>query len=177
MILGQDVFHSIRPLEYFNSDRKNTPVAIRLPLGWVATTGFLFIIQKLRSWYDMESYGTYKPVDSRSAADAKASEILDETTHDDGCRYQVGMLWAEDGSSLPNNCFSALVHLKSLERRFSKDPELKQYHCKTIQGDLEKGYIEKINNPDCFRVDNPREWYLPHHPVVHPHKPGKTAEF
>ena len=25
-----------------------------------------------------------------------------------------------------------------------------------------------------FIVDNPREWYLPHHPVFHPHKPGKT---
>ena len=35
MILGQDVFHSIRPLEYFDSDRKNAPVAVRLPLGWV----------------------------------------------------------------------------------------------------------------------------------------------
>ena len=35
MILGQDVFHSIRPLEYFDSDRKDAPVAVRLPLGWV----------------------------------------------------------------------------------------------------------------------------------------------
>ena len=35
MILGQDVFHSICPLEYFDSDRKNAPVAVRLPLGWV----------------------------------------------------------------------------------------------------------------------------------------------
>ena len=23
-------------------------------------------------------------------------------------------------------------------------------------------------------MDQPREWYLPHHPVVHPHKPGKV---
>ena len=35
MILGQDVFHSIRSLKYFDSDRKITPVAVRLPLGWV----------------------------------------------------------------------------------------------------------------------------------------------
>ena len=35
MIIGQDVFHSIRPLEYFDSNRKNAPVAARLPLGWV----------------------------------------------------------------------------------------------------------------------------------------------
>ena len=37
MILGQDVFQTIRPLEYFESDRRNTPVAVRLPLSWVGT--------------------------------------------------------------------------------------------------------------------------------------------
>ena len=35
MILGQDVFHCIRPLKYFKTDRKNIPIAVRLPLGWV----------------------------------------------------------------------------------------------------------------------------------------------
>ena len=195
MILGQDVFHSIRPLEYFDSDRKKTPVAVRLPLGWVlsgplpSTSGFYLtcfkavtcdndfdtaLADQLRNWYDTESYGTYKQVDSRSAADARASKILDETTYHDGSRYQVGMLWAEDGSSLPNNYFSALVQLKSLERRFRKDTELKQRYGKTIQDDLDKGYNEKIDKTDCSKIDNPREWYLPHHPVVHPHKPGKV---
>ena len=190
MILGQDVFHSIRPLEYFDSDRKQTPVAVRLPLGWVlsgplpSTSGFYStcfeavtcdnefdtaLADQLRNWYNIESYGTYKQVDSRYAADARASKILDETTYHDGSRYQVGMLWAEDGSSLPNNYFCALVQLKSLERRFSKDPELKQRYGKTTQDDLDKGYIEKNDKTDCFKVDNPREWYLPHHPVVHPH--------
>ena len=27
---------------------------------------------------------------------------------------------------------------------------------------------------ECFRTDNRRAWYLPHHPVIHPHKPGKV---
>ena len=30
-ILGQDIFHSIRSLGYFESHRRNTPVAVRLP--------------------------------------------------------------------------------------------------------------------------------------------------
>ena len=89
----------------------------------------------------MESYGTYKQVDSRSAADASVSKILEETTYHDSSRYQVGMLWAENGSSLPNNYFPALVQLKSLERRFRKDLELKQKYGKTIQDDLDKGCI------------------------------------
>ena len=82
MILGQDVFHSIRPLEYFESDRKNTPIAVRLPLGWVlsgplpSTTGLVStcfkavtqseadskLADQLRSWYEMESFAAMKQI-------------------------------------------------------------------------------------------------------------------
>ena len=33
MILGQDVYHAIRPLEYFSADEKCSPFAVRLPIG------------------------------------------------------------------------------------------------------------------------------------------------
>ena len=195
MILGQDVFHSIRPLEYFESDLKDTPIAVRIPLGWVlsgplpSTSGLVstcfktFVTQnesdskladQLRSWYELESFAARKQVDLRTASDARASKILQETTYHDGCRYQVGMLWADDESSLPNNYFSALVQLKSLERRLEKTPELKPFYAQTIKDDFDKGYIVQVEKSDCFRVENPREWYLPHHPVFHPHKPGKV---
>ena len=82
MILGQDVFHSIRPLEYFESERKNSPIAVRIPLGWVlsgplpstsglVSTCFKAVIQsesdsqladQLRSWYEMESFAAEKPL-------------------------------------------------------------------------------------------------------------------
>ena len=85
MILGEDVFHSIRPPEYFDSDRKNDPVAVRLPLGWVlsgplpSSSGLYStcfkavasnkeveseLADQLRRWYDIESYGAYKQVES-----------------------------------------------------------------------------------------------------------------
>ena len=35
MILGQDVYHAIRPLEYFSAEEKGSPFAVRLPIGWV----------------------------------------------------------------------------------------------------------------------------------------------
>ena len=57
------------------------------------------LVDQLRSWYDMESCGAMKQVDSRSAADARAEKILDETTYHDGTRYQAGMLWADDENS------------------------------------------------------------------------------
>ena len=77
MILGQDMFHCLRPLEYFETHRKNTPIALRLPLGWALSgpspsSSGLFptcceavtrketdskLVDQIRSWYDIESYG------------------------------------------------------------------------------------------------------------------------
>ena len=61
----------------------------------------------------MEFYDTYKQVDPRSSADARAQEILETTTFHNSKRYDVGMLWAEDNIQLPNNYFLSLVQLKS----------------------------------------------------------------
>ena len=105
MIRGQDMFLVIRPLEYFETDRKGTPIAVQIPLGWVSSgplpsTSGLFstcfkavtqieidfnLAKKIRSWYDMESFGAYKQVDPRSASDARGRKILEVTTYHDGC--------------------------------------------------------------------------------------------
>ena len=133
-----------RPLEYFAADEKSSPFAVRLPIGWVlsgplpSSSGLVSTCFKanmeqdfelagqVKSWYDMESYGALKQVDPRSASDARAHEILENTTVHNGKRYDVGMLWAEDNIELPNNYFSALVQLKSLEKRLTKDQTLSE---------------------------------------------------
>ena len=35
MMIGQDVYHAIRPLEYFSANEKRSPVAVRLHIGWI----------------------------------------------------------------------------------------------------------------------------------------------
>ena len=84
------------------------------------------------------------------------------------------MSWADNGSGLPSNFISDLVQLKSLERCLVKKPELKNNYTRKITIDLDKSYIVKIDKQVWFKVDCPREWYLPPHPVFHPHKPGKV---
>ena len=63
------------------------------------------LVEQLKSWYDMESYGSMKNVDSRSAADRQANDILEQTTILKDGRYHVGMLWADDDPELSNNFF------------------------------------------------------------------------
>ena len=121
----------------------------------------------------MESYGAYKQVDPRSAADARAQEKLQTTTFHNGERYGVGMLWADDNIQLPNNYFLSLVQLKSLEKRLSRDTTLKENYAKTISEDLGKGYVIKIPDAHMVAQLSDKERYLPHHTVINPNRPGK----
>ena len=188
LILGQDAYDAIRPLEYYVSRDKTSPVAVRLPIGWVLSgplpaTAVLSatcfeaeveanaeISQQLKRWYDMETFGAVKNVDPASSEEARAKKILNSSTFHDGQRYVVGMLWKDEDATLPNNYYSSLAQLKSLERRLSKDTELQNRYAQTIKDDLEKGYV-KVVDP---AVRSKREWYLPHHPVINPNKPGKA---
>ena len=84
------------------------------------------------------------------------------------------MMCAEDRSSLPNNYFSALVQLKPLERFFNKDPELEDHYEQKSKTTWIKVTLTKSTKQTAPKLTTPREWYLPHHPVVHPHKPSKV---
>ena len=61
--------------------------------------------------------------------------------------YVSGLLWRED-SSLPNNYDMAARRLKSLEKKFKNDPEIKERYAKSIQDDIEKGYVRKISEEE-----------------------------
>ena len=193
MILGQDVYHAIRPLEYFTADEKRSPVAVRLPIGWVLSgplpsssclTSTCFkvnieqdhgLARQLRSWYDIESFRANKQVDPRSAADPRAHEILENTTVHDGLRYDVGMLWAADNTRLPNIYFSSFGQLKSLEKRLAKDEDLREKYTSTIKKDLINGDVIEVLDAHKVESRSDKEWYLPHHPVLNPNKPGKVS--
>ena len=63
--------------------------------------------------------------------------------------------------------------MKSFENRLGKDADLRERYAQTIKDDLEKGYVKTVE-PSESQKRSKREWYLPHHPVLNPNKPGKT---
>ena len=130
--------------------------------------------RQVKFWYDMESYGALKQVDPRSASDARAHDILENTTLHNGKKYDVGMLWAEVNIELPNNYFSALDQLKTLEKRLTKDQTLREKYSNTIKEDLDKCYVVRLKDAHKVESRSEREWYLPHHPVVNPITLGKA---
>ena len=103
MILGQDAYEAIRPIEYFvSSTDKSSPVAVRLPIGWVLSGPLLStsnlsascfeasseedstLAQEVKLRYDVETFGAVKNVDPSSAEESRAKEILHSTTFHDG---------------------------------------------------------------------------------------------
>ena len=84
------------------------------------------------------------------------------------------MLWAEDNIELPNNYFSVLVQLKSLEKRLAKDQTLREKYSSTMKEELDKGYVVRVKDAHKKESRSERECYLPHYPVVNPNKPGKV---
>ena len=190
VIIGQDYYHAVRPIEFILRDDKNSPCSVRLPIGWVISgplppsvnsisSCFKYVVEdssltdQIKSWYELESYGAFKQVDAHYAANKHALSILNSETVHNGERYIVPMLWIDSNVSLPNNYYSSLTQFKTLERRLSKDPELRERYAETIREDIRKGYVVTVEPHDPRKRSN-REWYLPHHPVVNPNKPGKV---
>ena len=83
------------------------------------------------------------------------------------------MLWSEPEPNLPKNYGSVIGQLYSLERRFQRDPNLKEFYQQSTDTDLEKGFV-KILGKSEVKGTLGKEWYLPHHPVLKPNKPGKN---
>ena len=191
IILGQNAYELIRPVEYKNGG-ENKPWAIKLPLGWtvsgpvpinqlklsaachVANDNDMKLAEVFKKWWDMESYGTLKVADKRTEEDKLATEVLNSTIKINGERYEVGLLWNGEQAALSNDFSSALGQLRGLQRRLQTDELLKVKYTETINSDLSKGYISILSSSHLAATINQQVWFVPHHPVLKPHKPDKV---
>ena len=147
MILGQNCYHIHRPEEY-KSCANGEPWAVKTKLGWTLCG----------------------PLPQQKAVQMTASCV----TKFDGERYEVGLLWKSRDPFLPNNYSSALSQMKSLEYRLEKKPELKKLYQDSIKVDVEMGFVRILKQEELEATKLERQWYVPHHPVENPNKPGKV---
>jgi len=124
---------------------------------------------------EVESLGVVKLADPvRSIEDRRALAVMEQATKilEGEDAYVSGLLWREEDPSLPNNYDMAVRRLESLEKRFKNDPEIKERYTKSIQDDIEKGYVRKLSEEDVC-TDSKVPWYLPHRFVINPKKPDR----
>ena len=75
---------------------------------------------------------------------------------------------------LPNNFYSAVGQLKSLEKRLLREETLKKRYQETIDTDVNAGYVRTVDQAELNETKDKLQWYLPHHPVINRHKPEKV---
>ena len=128
----------------------------------------------VKTWWKTKSCGCkYDSKERRSREDEMVLESLSKTARKVDGRYEVGLIWNDSATALPNKRVVAERRLALLEKRLDRDPQLKVKYTETIENDLHKGYIKKLGDQELADPVE-HEWYLPHHPVLHPHKPGKV---
>ena len=109
-----------------------------------------------------------------SIEDKRALSLMERSTvkFEGEDAYVSGLFWRDKEPSLPNNYDMALRRLKSLEKKFENDPEMRDRYAKSIQDDVEKGYVKRLSKEE---VQNGSKvtWYLPHRFVINPKKPDR----
>ena len=123
------------------------------------------------SFWKIDNVGT-EPEEPKnfSKVSELALDIFEKRIRRNGTRYEIGLLW-KNNVQFEYNYPVAKAQLSSLQRRLSKDHHLSVLYDATLQTDIEKGYVKSV----VFENLQPeRIWYLPHHPVCNPKKPGKV---
>ncbi|KAK3727593.1 hypothetical protein QZH41_005924 [Actinostola sp. cb2023] len=129
----------------------------------------------MSDWFQMELEPLHQQQKIQSHEDEIASNILKSQTQklEVEDRYVVPILWKNNSEPLPDNRVQAEKQWLHLEKRLDKDEKLKSAYIKTLNTDLEKGFIKKVSEED-LKKDHQRDQYIVHHPVVHQHKPDKV---
>ena len=132
------------------------------------------LANQLSKWWDTESYASNCDVTGHLKDEQRANKTLELITPFTGERYDVGLLWREDEVNLPYNFYSAMGQLMTLEQRLQKDDILRKRYQETIDTDVKAGYVRKLQQVELNATRDKLQWYLPHHPVINPHKAEKV---
>ena len=102
-----------------------------------------------------------------SQNDLKFSDIMDSNITKDSKGFYTMPLPFKQKPNMPDNRAYTMNRFKGLERKLKANPELNTKYREFMDDILSKGEAEEIKEPGT------NGWYIPHHGVFHPHKPGK----
>lgn len=133
-------------------------------------------VDLIERFWKLEDHGAVKsggrPL---SIEDKRAMQIIEDTTRLVDGRYEVSMLWKKDERWFPNNLVMARQRLESLRRRLTKsgNEEMAIKYREVMDSYIRSGFARKLSEKKLAK-ESSTHWYLPHHPVTSPTKPGKV---
>lgn len=193
ILIGLDNLHLFAPLES-RIGAPGEPIAVRSLLGWtiygpeekrkstktyvnhhvIQTISNQDIHDMIRKQYTLdETYisGGHLPEPEDVT---RARVILERTTRRIGERFETGLIWKNDNPTFPDSYSMALKRMKALERRLSRNQELRENIHEQIREYLRKGYCHKATNNELTNTNTNKVWYLPLNIVLNPKKPSKV---
>ncbi len=191
VLIGADCFSLIASREV-RLGPPNTPSAVRTVFGWSLVGQLPDLVKEsaqevfhvslarndeelyrqVAEFWRFESYGL-QPSAPVSVDDQRALSVLESTTKLVDGRYEVGMLWKQKATVLPKNYSVAAAQFYGLEKKLGRNPDLMSMYKLTVDTDVLKSFVRKVLPPE-LSVLSSRDWFLPHHPVSNPNKPGKV---
>lgn len=81
--------------------------------------------------------------------------------------FEMPLPLRQDNIELLSNRKLAETRLHQLKRRFARDAKYKEDYVSFMNDVIRAGYAERAPKK------NGQSWYIPHHGVYHPKKPGK----
>ena len=82
-------------------------------------------------------------------------------------------MWKDHNAVLSYNRALAEARLQYLKSRFDREPELEVKYRAVIEDCVAKEYARRLSKDQAAAVRN-ITWYIPHHAVTNPNKPGKV---
>lgn len=111
-------------------------------------------------------------LDAASHEDQQFLNILRGTIHQDSEGYYTMPLpFRSERVTLEGNRGQAVKRFQSLEKRLCQDNNLRDLYHQFMQELISSGHAEVVPNSDIVADE---VWYLPHHGVINPFKPGKV---
>ncbi|XP_035525621.1 uncharacterized protein LOC118333908 [Morone saxatilis] len=98
------------------------------------------------------------------------STLRENITQKDNGHYEMPLPFKVGRPNLPDNKTCAIHRLNCLERRLKKDQNYYKDYVNFMDDIISRGDAEKVPEEE---IDNNPAWYIPHHGVYHPRKPGK----
>jgi len=126
------------------------PYAVAIPLGWAVT--YWFRGNNAKPHHTVETLGVVKLSNpTRSIEDKRALALMERTTVkiEGEDAYVSGLQWRDEEPSLPTNYDMAKRRLTSLEKKLKNNPEMRDRYAKSIQDDVEKGYVKRLTKEEA----------------------------
>ncbi|XP_020556659.2 uncharacterized protein LOC110014220 [Oryzias latipes] len=98
------------------------------------------------------------------------SKLRNGIKHKSDGHFEMPLPFKQDRPNLPNNMQYVAQRLMSLKRRLLRDETYYADYVSFMDDIVAKGDAERV---PAEELDNHPAWYIPHHGVYHPHKPGK----